>query len=199
MSSVIKERMRLHILLITLIILLTGCASRKISVNSARDAIVALPQGILEKDDVDIVHVTQTSNAFAVVETRVKTAFRMQKVDETWEIRDIRIGNGQWEKVEDLEAALTQVKTKQTRLLLDQVAASVREYRGDTGKMPEFEDYVGLSDVLAPKYMTPLIRLDSWRNPLRAKAVNTDSILVTSAGPDLRYDTDDDISLTIKP
>lgn len=191
--------MRLHILLITLIILLTGCASRKISVNSARDAIVALPQGILEKDDVDIVHVTQTSNAFAVVETRVKTAFRMQKVDETWEIRDIRIGNGQWEKVEDLEAALTQVKTKQTRLLLDQVAASVREYRGDTGKMPEFEDYVGLSDVLAPKYMTPLIRLDSWRNPLRAKAVNTDSILVTSAGPDLRYDTDDDISLTIKP
>lgn len=191
--------MRLHILLITLLILLTGCASRKISVNSARDAIVALPQGILEKDDVDIVHVTQTSNAFAVVETRVKTAFRMQKVDETWEIRDIRIGNGQWEKVEDLEAALTQVKTKQTRLLLDQVAASVREYRGDTGKMPEFEDYVGLSDVLAPKYMTPLIRLDSWRNPLRAKAVNTDSILVTSAGPDLRYDTDDDISLTIKP
>jgi len=199
MSSVIKERMRLHILLITLLILLTGCASRKISVNSARDAIVALPQGILEKDDIDIVHVTQTSNAFAVVETRVKTAFRMQKVDETWEIRDIRIGNGQWEKVEDLEAALTQVKTKQTRLLLDQVAASVREYRGDTGKMPEFEDYVGLSDVLAPKYMTPLIRLDSWRNPLRAKAVNTDSILVTSAGPDLRYDTDDDISLTIKP
>jgi len=191
--------MRLHILLITLLILLTGCASRKISVNSARDAIVALPQGILEKDDIDIVHVTQTSNAFAVVETRVKTAFRMQKVDETWEIRDIRIGNGQWEKVEDLEAALTQVKTKQTRLLLDQVAASVREYRGDTGKMPEFEDYVGLSDVLAPKYMTPLIRLDSWRNPLRAKAVNTDSILVTSAGPDLRYDTDDDISLTIKP
>ncbi|MBN2321490.1 MAG: hypothetical protein JXR49_20600 [Acidobacteria bacterium] len=169
------------------------------SPGTAREAIIAPPQQLLEKDDIDIVHITQTSGSSVVVESRVKTAFRLQKVNDVWEVRDIRIGNGQWEKVEDLTTALTRVKNEQTRLLLEQVAASVEEYRRDTGKMPEFEDYVDLSDVLAPKYMKSLIRLDSWRNPLRAKALNTDSIQVISAGPDLRFNTDDDISLTINP
>jgi len=187
------------ILLITLLLSLAGCSSRKMSVGTARDAIVATPQEILEKDDINVVHITQTSGSSVVVETRVKTAFRLQKVDETWEVRDIRIGNGQWEKIEDLAAALTQVKTEQTRLLLEQITDSIRNYHMDTGKIPEFEDYVGLSDLLAPKYMKSLIRLDSWRNPLRAKAPDAGSILITSAGPDLRFDTDDDISLTIRP
>ena len=191
--------MRFNILLITLLLFLTGCSSRKISVDTMRDAIIAPPQQILEKDDIDVVHVTQTSGSTAVVETRVKTAFLLQKVDDVWEVREIRIGNDQWEKVENLAAALSRVKTEQTRLLLEQVAASVKAYHKDTGKMPEFEDYVGLSDVLAPKYMKKLIRLDSWRDPLRAETAGADSIKVTSAGPDLRFDTDDDISLTIKP
>ena len=191
--------MRFKILLITLLIFLTGCSSRKISVNTVRDAIIAPPQQILEKDDIDIVHITQITGSSVVVESRVKTAFLLQKVDNEWEVREIRIGNDQWEKVEDLATALSQVKAEQTRLLLEQVAASVREYRKDTEKMPEFEDYVGLSDILAPKYMKKLIRLDSWRDPLRAETTGADSIKVTSAGPDLRFDTDDDISLTIKP
>lgn len=191
--------MRFHILLITLLLLFAGCSSRKMSVGTMRDAITAPPQELLEKDDVDIVHISQTSGSSVVVETRVKTAFRLQKVDEVWEVRDIRIGNGQWEKVEDLTAALNQVKAEQTRLMLEQVAASIQEYRKDIGKMPAFEDYVDLSDALAPKYMKSLIRLDSWRNPLRAKALDASSIQVTSAGADLRFNTDDDISLTITP
>lgn len=191
--------MRFNILLIGLLLILPGCSGRKMSVGTARETIIAPPQKILEKDDIDIVHITQTSGSSVVVETRVKTAFQLQKVNEVWEVRNIRIGDGQWEKVENLAAALTRVKTEQTRLLLDQIADSVRKYRRDTGKMPEFEDYVDLSDVLAPKYMKSLIRLDSWRNPLRAKAVNPDSIQVISAGPDFRFSTDDDISLAITP
>ena len=191
--------MRFNILLIGLLILLNGCSSRKMSVGTAREAIIAPPQMILEEDDIDIVHITQTSGSTVVVETRVKTAFQLEKVNDVWEVRDIRIGDGQWEKVEDLAASLKRVKTEQTRLLLDQIADSVKKYCEDTGKMPEFEDYVDLSDALAPKYMKSLIRLDSWRNPLRAKALNPDSIVVISAGPDLRFSTDDDITLTITP
>lgn len=191
--------MRLRILFITLALVSAGCSSRKISLDTARDAIVAPPQKVLEKDDIDIVHVTQTSGSSVVVESRVKTAFRLQKIDDVWEVRDIRIGHGEWEEVKDLSEALARVKTEQTLLMLEEVAASVREYRKDTGRMPEFEDYIGLSDILAPKYMKSLIRLDSWRNPLRAIAVNTDTIRVVSAGPDLRFETGDDISLTIKP
>ena len=131
--------MRFNILLIGILLILNGCGGRKMSVGTARESITAPPQKILEKDDIDIVHITQTSGSSVVVETRVKTAFQLQKVNNAWEVQDIRIGDGQWEKIEDLAAALTRVKTEQTRLLLDQIADSVKKYSKDTGKMPLFE------------------------------------------------------------
>jgi len=191
--------MRIYILLIVLLSFLTGCGGRKIDSGGARKAIASLPQTILENEDIDVVDITQTSGSTAVVETRVKTAFRLQKVDEKWVARDIRIGHGQWERIEDLSAALTQVKTEQTRLILDRIATAAREYHKATGSMPEFKDYVALSDILAPKYLDPLIRLDSWRNPLRATKPDSNSILVVSAGPDGRFTTGDDIRITITP
>lgn len=191
--------MRFHFLSIVLLVFLTGCGGRKINTDYARKAIIALPQEILEKEDIDVVYVTQTSGSSAVVETRMKTAFRIQKVGGKWVVRDIRIGHGQWEKIEDLASTLTQVKTAETRLMLDRIADAVKAFHKETGNMPAFKDYISLSDILAPEYLDPLIRLDSWRTPLRAKATDSDTILVVSAGPDGRFTTNDDISITITP
>jgi len=191
--------MRFHFLLIVLLVILTACGGRNVNTDYARKAIIALPQEVLEKEDIDVVYVTQTSGASAVVETRVKTAFRLQKIDDAWVVKDIRIGHGQWERIADLESALNQVKTAETRLMLDRIAAAVKEFYKETGNMPAFKDYIALSDILAPKYLNPLIRLDSWRKPLRATAQDPKSILVVSAGPDGRFNTDDDIRITLTP
>jgi hypothetical protein len=192
--------MRFHIPFILLLVLVAPCGCRKnINNDNARKAIIAMPQETLEKEDIDVTYVTQIGSASAVAETRVKTAFRLQKINDEWVVTDIRIGHGQWEKIEDLASALAQVKTAETRLMLDRIAAAVREYHKETGNMPEFRDYVALSDLLAPKYLDPLIRLDSWRKPLRATTTDQNSILVVSAGPDGRFTTDDDISITITP
>ena len=190
--------MRIYVLL-TLLVFLTACGGRKISTGNAREAITALPQEILEKEDIDVVYVTQTSGSSAVVESRVKTAFRLQKINGEWTVKDIRIGHGQWERIEDLSASLNQVKTEQTRQMLDRISAAVKEYYKATGSMPEFKDYIALSDILAPTYLDPLIRLDSWRNPLRAAKPDSNSILVVSAGPDGRFTTEDDIRTVIMP
>jgi hypothetical protein len=191
--------MRILLPLTILILFLNGCGGHNISTGKAQKVIIELPQKILEKEDVEVVDIIQPTNASAVAETLVKAGFRLQKKDGEWTVREVRIGHGQWEKIENLSEALKRVKTAETRLMLDRIANAVREYYKATGNMPQFTDYVKLSDILAPRYLDPLIRLDSWENPLQAKTLDSGNILVVSAGPDGRFATEDDLSITVAP
>jgi hypothetical protein len=179
------------------ILLTAGCAGRKINNNNAKDVILELPQNTLEKKDLEVIHVTQISGTEAIAETQLKTAFRLEKVKNAWIVREVRLGHGQWEKVNNLAAALEAVKCDETRKMLDQVAEAVRKYRESTGNLPTFKDYIALSDQLSPQYLTPLIRLDSWRRPLEAERLNAETILLRSAGPDGKFGTADDIRHTV--
>jgi hypothetical protein len=178
-------------------LLTAGCAGRKIDNNNARDVILELPQSTLEKKDVEVIKVTQISGAEAIAETQLKTAFRLEKVKGAWIVRDVRLGHGQWEKVNNLAAALEAVKADETRKMLNQVAEAVRKYRESTGNLPAFKDYIALTDQLSPQFLTPLIRLDSWRQPLAAERANAETILLRSAGPDGTFGTADDIRHTV--
>jgi len=188
----------MRILLPLFCILLTaGCAGRSIGNNHARDVILKTPQGALEKEDVEVTKVTQVGGSEAIAETQLKTAFRLEKVNGEWVVREVRIGHRQWEKVSNLAAALEAVKTDETRTMLTRIADSIRKYRENTGSLPVFKDFIALSDQLSPRYMTPLIRIDSWRQPLEAERPDADTIVLRSAGPDTRFGTPDDISLTV--
>jgi hypothetical protein len=179
------------------ILLTVWCAGRNIGNNNARDVILELPQSTLEKEDVEVIKVSQISGTEAIAETQLKTAFRLEKVKGAWIVREVRIGHGQWEKANNLAAALEAVKADETRKMLDQVAGAVRKYRESTGNLPVFKDYIALSDQLSPQYLTPLIRLDSWRHPLEAERPNAETILLLSAGPDGKFGTADDIRHTV--
>lgn len=179
------------------ILLTAGCAGRSIGNSHARDVILELPQAALQKEDVEVVKVSQISGSEAVAETQLKTAFRLEKAKNKWVVREVRIGHGEWEKVNNFAAALETVRTMETRSMLDQIATAIRKYGEDQGKLPDFKDYVALSDMLSPKYMTPLIRLDSWRKPLAAVRQDANTILLRSAGADGIFDTPDDIRLAV--
>jgi hypothetical protein len=188
----------MRILLPLFCILLTaGCAGRSIGNNHARDVILKAPQSALEKEDVEVTKVTQVGGSEAIAETQLKTAFRLEKVNGEWVVREVRIGHRQWEKVSNLAAALEAVKTDETKTMLTRIADSIRKYRENTGNLPAFKDFIALSDQLSPRYMTPLIRIDSWRQPLEAERPDADTIVLRSAGPDTRFGTPDDISLTV--
>jgi hypothetical protein len=179
------------------ILLLSACGGRNINNGSARGIIIGLPKETLEKEDVDVVKVSQTSGSEAVVETRLKTAFRLEKVRGKWEVKEVRLGHGQWEKVGNLEKTLELVRIEETQKLLDQVAISIQAYRKTNGALPEFSDYIALSDMLSPKFMTPLIRLDSWRRPLGAER-QKNGIMIWSIGPDGQPGTSDDIRKVVQ-
>jgi hypothetical protein len=181
------------------VLLLSGCSGNKINVPLARNLIVGSPQAALQKSDLQILKISQPSGSEAIVETNLKAAFRIERTADHWVIREVRLGHGQWEKVSDLEEALARLKTEDTRRMLDLLANAILKYRDANGKMPTFNSYVTLTDLLSPKFLTPLIRLDSWQRPLEAESMDPDTILLRSVGPDGLSRSSDDILRTVHP
>ncbi len=137
----------------------------------------------------------QTGRRDAVIEARLKAVFRFEQVEGKWVIREVRLGNHPWERLDDILAALKAVKTDETRMRLEKIASAIAKYRRNKGSLPQFKDYIALSDQLNPDYLTPLIRLDAWQHPLAAHRTAADTIRLLSAGPDGKFGTPDDIEL----
>jgi hypothetical protein len=181
------------------IALLMGCGGRSISHKTAKNLIVDLPREVLEKEDVEVIKMTHVGSTEAIAETQLKAAFRFEKVNDEWIIREVRIGHGQWAKIDNLTRALETVRIEETRNMLGQIAEAVLKYHSANESMPVFDDYISLSDLLSPRYLTPLIRLDAWRNPLGAERPDGNTVVVWSAGPDGQHGTADDIRRAISP
>jgi hypothetical protein len=162
----------------------------------AQDLIVHLPQDILDKEDVYIESVSQSGERNAVVEAQLRMTFRFEKTGGKWVIKEVRVGHGQWENLENFLRTLERVKTEETKRQLERVAAAIEKYREKNGGLPAFTDFVSLTDALSPDYLTPLIRLDAWRRPLAAVNLGPNTVRLISAGPDGRLGTSDDIELT---
>ncbi len=178
-----------------LLLLLTACGARTLSKKTARDVILGLDEVSLQKEGIYIESVSQTGQRDAVAEATLRAAFKFERSGGKWVIREVRLGKGQWEKLEDILRALEQVKTEETRELLDQVTIALEKYCDKNGALPDFKDYVSLSDLLSPNFMTSLIREDAWHRPLAAHRVGPMSVRLVSSGPDGQFGTKDDIEV----
>jgi hypothetical protein len=175
---------------------LIACGGRAINKNTARDVVADSQLGVFDKEDVYIESVSQTGQRDALVEARLRAAFRFEKVQGKWVIREVRLGNRPWEKLDDVLAALETVKTGETRKLLERVATAIEQYRKKKGSLPAFKDYISLSNQLNPEFLIPLIRLDAWQHPLAAYRIGSDTVRLQSAGADGTFGSEDDIILT---
>src|SRR5438093_3872438 len=178
-----------------LLILLTACGARTLNKKAARDLILRLDEGSLEREGVYIESVSQTGQRDAVAEATLRAAFRFEKVDDKWVIREVRLGKGEWQNLDQILRALARAKTEETRTLLAQVSTALDKYCERNGALQNFKDYVSLSDLLSPNFMSYLIREDAWHRPLAAYRTGPDSLRVVSSGPDGQFGTADDIEL----
>jgi hypothetical protein len=181
-------------ILAALALSIASCAGRSINKKTAHRVIVDAPADIFDKEDVDIRSASQTGSDRALVEAELRAAFAMERIDGQWVIREVRLGKRPWERIEDILAALERVKAENTKIILDQVMAAVESYRESKGSLPNFQDYIELTDALCPTFMTPLIRLDAWRNPLFARRAGN-RIRIVSGGPDGRLGNADDLEV----
>jgi hypothetical protein len=189
--------MRFEYLLIAILAVSAGCGKRAMNAGLARDLIVKMPDQTFEKEDLEVENLTQVSGTEAIAETRLRAAFRLEKVRSQWVVREVRIGHGQWEKISNLAKTLETIKIEETRSMLDRIAEAIHRYRQAKGVMPAYRDYIALSDLLSPAYLSPLIRLDAWRRPLGVAQNDPGNHIIVSAGPDGAFGTDDDIRRSV--
>ena len=164
--------------------------------NLARNLIVGINSDAIHKSDVEIVKVQQITAGEAIAETRARVAFRFENNGNAWRVREMRIGHGQWESVENIGRALNLIRTEETNELLARIAEAIQKYRDANQRLPLFKDYVDLSDQLSPGFLTPLVRLDAWQRPFEA-SMSGSGILLSSAGPDGIMGNQDDIRLNV--
>jgi hypothetical protein len=173
-----------------------GCGGRAIGKLTARDAIIQFPADVLTAEDVEVLSITQVGSSEAVVQTNLRAAFRLQRVGRDWMVREVRIGEGDWEKLDNLLLALRRAKAEDTQSRLERIALAVAAYKKQNGMIPSFKNFVELTDALYPLFLSPLIRFDAWNRPLAAYLLGASSIRIVSAGPDGTMGTQDDIVLT---
>ena len=62
----------------------------------------ALPEGVFDKDDISIQSVSQTGASHAIAVAGVRVAFKLERIQGNWVIQEVRLGNGEWVKLDSL-------------------------------------------------------------------------------------------------
>jgi hypothetical protein len=96
--------------------------------------------------------------------------------------------------MDELLAAINEGRRRSTLEELQKLAAGIAKYRETNGSIPVQPDIVKLTDALHPVYISELIRIDGWGDPIDYE-VNGTTFRLISKGPDGILGTPDDIVL----
>ncbi|MFQ5741400.1 MAG: type II secretion system protein GspG [Acidobacteriota bacterium] len=162
--------------------------------KQTRDAIRDLDGLSLSKNDVEVVQVSRSGD-FAVAEVKVKTALKLKKNKGEWVVEEIRMGDRRWEKADHILALLREKRTETTRKLLGRLKAGIEHYSSAQGEVPQVADFESLVDLLAPRYMDGVVRLDAWSRPFFYQSLSARGFDLRSAGPDGAMRTADDLAV----
>ena len=169
-------------------------AAGDLSPKEARKLIARMAGIQLPSDAVRIKSVSGLTNS-AVVVAQVETAFRFVNENGKWRVAEIRTGDRTWEDVDSLVRALNTEKTSRVRAELELIAGALESYRREHGGYIESKSEGALIDVLSPRYMPRVIRIDPWHQPYAYEGTRN-SYVLRSAGPDGKPTTGDDITVT---
>ena len=170
-------------------------AAGDLSPKEARHLIAHLAGIQLPSDAVRVKDISTAGNS-AVVVAQVETAFRFVKGDnDKWRVAEIRTGDRRWEDVDLLVKALNVEKTARARAELELIATALESYRRERGSYLEEKSEARLVDLLNPRYLARVIRVDPWHQPYEYEG-QANTFVLRSAGPDGKANTADDILLT---
>ena len=173
---------------------LCACGGARLSHNEIRKQIADLGTSTLVPSSVSVRRIVSESGNRAIAETTVDLAaqFERDSPASPWHITSVRLGDQNWVSVNELVAALNEVRRKQTFASMEKLAAGVGAYRQRNGSAPQGNDIKALSDVLHPQYMKDLVLDDGWGRPFELDRSGAE-LRFRSAGADGRSGTSDDI------
>src|SRR6202158_377183 len=170
-------------------------AAGDLSPKEARKIIARMAGIQLPSDAVRIKDISSAGNS-AVVVAQVEAAFRLVKGDNgKWRVAEIRTGDRRWEDVDMLMKALNVEKTALARAELESIATALEFYRRERGSYVEAKSEARLVDLLNPRYLNRVIRVDPWHQAYEYEGTRN-GFTLRSAGPDGKPNTSDDVTVT---
>ena len=167
-------------------------AAGDLTPKEARRLIARMAGINLPSDAVRVKEVSAIGNSATVV-AQVETAFRFEKGgDGKWRVAEIRTGDRRWEDVDLLVKALNAEKTSRARAELESIAVALESYRREHGFYLESKTEAALIDILNPRYLPSIIRVDPWHQPYQYEGTRG-SFVLRSNGPDEKPNTADDV------
>ncbi|HSF24325.1 MAG TPA: type II secretion system protein GspG [Blastocatellia bacterium] len=161
----------------------------------ARDARTAIAEGLgFDKPDgVRIRSIGSAAGGDAVAEATIETGFHLRRdKDGRWKAVEIRTGDRRWESIELIQTAVRKEKALRTTADLRTIATALESFKRERGHYIAADNSTGLIDLLAPRYLPTIIRIDAWSNSLEYRGT-TSGYRLSSIGPDGKPATDDDI------
>ena len=76
----------------------------------------------------------------------------------------IRMGDRDWVSVKDFQSAMNEVRAQNTRDNLQKLRQAMGRYREKNGDYPQADNFVKLTDILFPVYISEVIRFDGWNH-----------------------------------
>jgi hypothetical protein len=161
----------------------------------SREARKAIAQaiGFDKPDGVRVKSIGSPAGGDAVVEATIEAGFHLRKgKDGNWTAVEVRTGDRRWESIELIQTAVLKEKTLRTTADLRTIATALEAFKRERGHYVASATSVGLIDLLAPRYLPTVIRIDAWSNEFEYSGT-TSGYRLASLGPDGKPGTSDDI------
>lgn len=170
------------------------------SVKRARCLLGSLLRVQLPSDTIRIQEVTPFAVPVApqpssLVATWIRVEARLLNGQKGWQVGELRIGKGEWVKLDSLVATLNELKQQRARAELESIARALELFRRERGFYVVSDEHAVAIDHLNPRYLPQVIRVDPWHQPYKY-AGQRDHYNLRSVGPDGKDNTADDITLT---
>lgn len=169
-----------------------GCG--KSAQKQIQQAVAGFDGAELKSNQIEISNI-QGDGEYTIAEVTVRTAVKLRKENGQWVIDEVRLGDRRWEKAERIVAALDFQRRQDALGQLEQIRQGIRGYRAQHSEIPQSDGFTALIDELTPRYLAQVVRIDPWSNPFQYRALGPDSYDLRSAGPDGKFETEDDVLL----
>jgi hypothetical protein len=172
-------------------------SSSELTNKRARCLVASLLGVQLPSDDVRIKEVSPFGlsigpESAALVTALVRADFRFAGGPSGWRLVEFKSGNRDWVNVNDLPAAMDQIKRSTASEELSTIAKALSDFRRDRGSFVVSDKESVLIDHLSPRYLLRVIRVDPWHHPYHYEG-QQDRYSLRSLGPDGKPNTSDDI------
>jgi hypothetical protein len=159
-----------------------------------RSRMIELGASPLIPGAIEIRRVISQNDVRTIAESTVTMGFRFKhgRRSSDWTIEAARLGDRDWIDTGDLLATLNEGRRRSTLALMQELAAAIEKYRQEKGALPPAKDVRELNDVLHPRYIGQLVRVDGWGHEIDYSASGS-TFRLRSRGPDGRPFTADDL------